>query len=208
MAHVATAPPCYALGLVDLAAYCLPSLFARQLCLPALVVQAFADRSTAQSASECRKGDLMKILLAVDHSAYSAAAVETVATRPWPPGTVVRVLSTVEQIPIPAAELWYDARGSLDLARQEITKQHEELAKSAAESLRNHGLVVEPVVRDGDPRMVIVEEAKEWSADLIVVGSHGRTGIKRWLMGSVAHSVVSHAPCSVEVVRQKVTEEA
>ena len=150
----------------------------------------------------------MKILLAVDLSPYSAAAVETVATRPWPPGTLVRVLSAVEPIPLPATELWYDAGGSLERARQETTKQYEELTKRAAESLRGHGLMVEPVVRDGDPRMVIVEEAKEWSVDLIVVGSHGRTGITRWLMGSVAQSVVSHAPCSVEVVRQKVTEEA
>ena len=61
-------------------------------------------------------------------------------------------------------------------------------------------------MRDGDPRTVIVDEAKEWSADLIVMGSHGYTGLKRLLLGSVAHSVVSHAPCSVEVVRVKQTE--
>jgi nucleotide-binding universal stress UspA family protein len=63
------------------------------------------------------------------------------------------------------------------------------------------------VVRRGDPRSVILEEAKEWDADLIVVGSHGYTGIKRLLLGSVAQSVVSHAPCSVEVVRQKTENE-
>ncbi|PYT09057.1 MAG: hypothetical protein DMF60_03355 [Acidobacteria bacterium] len=64
------------------------------------------------------------------------------------------------------------------------------------------------VVRDGDPRSVIVDEAKDWSANLIVVGSHGYTGVKRWLLGSVAHSVVSHAPCSVEVVRKSTAEAA
>jgi nucleotide-binding universal stress UspA family protein len=148
----------------------------------------------------------MRILLAVDLSLYSAAAVEAVATRPWPPDTVVRVLSAVELMPVPASELWYDAGGSLERARQEIRKQYEGLANRAARSLRDHGLTVEAVVREGDPRVVIVEEAREWSADLIVVGSHGHTGIKRWLMGSVAQSVVSHAPCSVEVVRQKMTD--
>jgi nucleotide-binding universal stress UspA family protein len=56
-------------------------------------------------------------------------------------------------------------------------------------------------MREGDPRSVIVEEAEQWPAELIVLGSHGYTGIKKWLMGSVAQSVVSHAPCSVEVVR-------
>jgi nucleotide-binding universal stress UspA family protein len=58
-------------------------------------------------------------------------------------------------------------------------------------------------VRYGDARSCIVDEAKEWGADLIVVGSHGYTGLKRLLLGSVAQSVVTHAPCSVEVVRGK-----
>ena len=50
-----------------------------------------------------------------------------------------------------------------------------------------------------------LDRAEEWSADLVVVGSHGYTGLKRLLLGSVAQSVVSHAPCSVEVVRKKRT---
>jgi len=51
----------------------------------------------------------MKILLAVDGSPHSAAAAEMVATRPWPSGTLVRVLSAIEDVTPPAAELWYDA---------------------------------------------------------------------------------------------------
>ena len=84
----------------------------------------------------------------------------------------------------------------------------EQLTTGLAETLRSSGLTAETVVRDGDPRSVIVDEARDWSADLIVVGSHGYTGVKRWLLGSVAQSVVAHAPCSVEVVRQKSAEEA
>jgi nucleotide-binding universal stress UspA family protein len=78
----------------------------------------------------------------------------------------------------------------------------------AAASLKEKGLPVEMVVRNGDPRSVIVDEAKDWPADLIVVGSHGYSGVKRWLLGSVAQSVVSHAPCSVEVVRKRTEEES
>jgi nucleotide-binding universal stress UspA family protein len=148
----------------------------------------------------------MKILLAIDDSKYSEDAVEAVAARPWPPDTTVRVLAAAERITPPAAELWYDAGGSLERARQEITAHYEELTRRVAESLQGRGLTAETAVRDGDPRSVIVDEAKDWSADLIVVGSHGRTGIKRWLLGSVAQSVVSHAPCSVEVVRRKPAE--
>jgi general stress protein 26/nucleotide-binding universal stress UspA family protein len=145
----------------------------------------------------------MKILLAVDDSSYSSEAVKEVAARSWPPGTIVRVLSAVEDIPPPATELWYDAGGSLEIANQELTERFEQLTRRTVESLAAAGLNAEPLVRHGDPRSVIVEEAKEWGADLIVLGSHGYTGFKRLLLGSVAQSVVSHAPCSVEVVRLK-----
>ena len=145
----------------------------------------------------------MKILLAVDASEYSADAMREVAERPWPTDTTVRVLSAVEAITPPAPELWYDAGGSLERARQEMRETAERLTTGVAEKLEAGGLAVETAVRDGDPRACIVDEAKEWGADLIVVGSHGYTGVKRWLLGSVAQSVVSHAPCSVEVVRRK-----
>ncbi len=148
----------------------------------------------------------MKILLAIDDSPFSTEAVGAVGGRPWPQGTTVRVLSAVQLIPPPAAELWYDAGGSLELAQQELFNRAEQLTARAVEALNAGGLIAEPVVREGDPRAVIVDEAKEWNADLIVVGSHGYTGLKRWLIGSVAQSVVSHAPCSVEVVRQKQVE--
>ena len=148
----------------------------------------------------------MKILLAVDDSPYSAEAVRTVATQRWPSDTTVHVLSAVENIPPPASELWYDASGQLERVHQELTQRAEKLTSRVAQSLRASGLAAEPLIRQGDPRSVIVDEAKEWSADLIVLGSHGYTGITKWLLGSVAQSVVSHAPCSVEVVRQKSAE--
>ena len=138
----------------------------------------------------------MKVLLAIDNSEYSAEAIREIAARPWPLNTMVRVLSVVEPVTPPNAELWYDVQ-------QEMTKRATELTKSASEKLEGKGFTIETAERDGDPRLVIVDEAGNWSADLIVLGSHGYTGIKRLLLGSVALSVVSHAPCSVEVVRRK-----
>ncbi len=82
------------------------------------------------------------------------------------------------------------------------------LLARAAKSLRGRGLTVEIVLRNGDPRSVIVDEAKDWGADLIIVGSRGYSGIKRMLLGSVAQSVVNNAPCSVEVVRKKAARKA
>jgi nucleotide-binding universal stress UspA family protein len=145
----------------------------------------------------------MKVLLAIDNSEYSAEASKEVATRPWPPKTIVRVLSVVEPITPPAAELWYDAGGNLERVQQEMTKRATELIKNTAEKLEGKEFAIETAVRVGDARSEIVDEAGDWSADLIVLGSHGYSGIKRLLLGSVALSVVSHAPCSVEVVRRK-----
>jgi nucleotide-binding universal stress UspA family protein len=62
------------------------------------------------------------------------------------------------------------------------------------------GCVPEPCVRFGDPVHGIVHEARAWSADLLVLGTHGRRGAARLLLGSVAESVLRHAPCSVLVV--------
>ena len=145
----------------------------------------------------------MKLLLAIDNSEYSVEAIKEVAKRPWPPRTIVRVISVVEPVPPPAAELWYDASGSLERVQQEMMKRATELTQKASERLKRTGFKIETAVREGDARSVIVDEARKWSADLVVLGSHGYTGIKRLLLGSVASSVVSHAPCSVEVVRGK-----
>jgi len=147
--------------------------------------------------------DQMKVLLAIDNSKYSAEAVKEVANRPWPPKTIVRVISVVEPVPPPAAELWYDASGSLEGVQQEMVKRATELTQKTSERLKQQGLKIESVVREGDARSVIVDEAQRWSADLVVLGSHGYTGIKRLLLGSIASSVVSNAPCSVEIVRRK-----
>jgi nucleotide-binding universal stress UspA family protein len=175
-----------------------------QLCACALVVQTSAYRCAGHSAQQQHQEYVMKILLAIDDSPYSADAVEEVATRPWPAGTTVRVLSAVDVTPI-ATEPAFVASLDIDTLRNEIARRYKEVMSRAAGTLQEKGLNVEMVVRDGDPRSVIVDEAKEWSANLVVVGSHGYTGVKRWLLGSVAHSVVSHAPCSVEVVRKSTT---
>jgi nucleotide-binding universal stress UspA family protein len=145
----------------------------------------------------------MKILLAVDDSQYSSVAIKEVGARPWPAKSIVRVLSVVEPVPPPAAELWYDASGVSERIEKELLQRATLLTKKSTGKLMNGAIRVESVVRKGDARSVIVEEASTWSADLIVMGSHGYTGLTRLLLGSVASYVVSHAPCSVEVAKKK-----
>jgi len=143
----------------------------------------------------------MKILLPIDQSKYSEAAIKEVRKRTWPARSTVRVLSVIEPLPVPAAEVWYDNRGSLAAAEREMRKTIENLTADRADKLRKKNLKVEIAIREGHPRTAIVDEAQKWKADLIVMGSHGRTGLSRLLLGSAAQYVVSHAPCSVEVVR-------
>lgn len=148
----------------------------------------------------------MRILLAVDGSEPSAEAVKTVAERPWPSDTVVRVMNVVEiATPPVVGELTY-VGDDIEAVRRENKKAGEHLVARVANSLDKEKVTVETVVREGDPASEIVEEAREWRADLIVVGSHGYTGFKRLVLGSVAQSVAGHAPCSVEVARRKASQ--
>jgi len=145
----------------------------------------------------------MKVLIAVDGSPCSSAPVNEVLRRPWPQGTVVRVMSVVENPRPPPNAFWPEAYMVPEPVYQQVRENAEALVAKVAGSLAAKGISVERAVRQGDARSGIVEEASEWGADLILVGSHGYTGVKRLLMGSVAHYVVSHAPCSVEVVRDR-----
>ena len=145
----------------------------------------------------------MKILVPTDGSPHSQEAIDEVARRPWPADTTIRVISAVQPIPPAATDFVFSNAASFDQLYQEQTKTAEQLTRQVADSFGAVNLSADSVVRMGDPRSVIVDEAKEWGADLIVMGSHGRTGLKRWLLGSVAESVVAHSPCSVEVVRSR-----
>jgi nucleotide-binding universal stress UspA family protein len=103
----------------------------------------------------------VKVLLAIDEEQTSEEAVSEVVGRSWEEGTTVRVLHAVDKFVPPAQELWYDAGGDLDEARQVIKTRAELEARQAADRLRRRGLTVEVVVRDGEPGPAIVEEAEE-----------------------------------------------
>ena len=79
--------------------------------------------------------------------------------------------------------------------------------KRAARDALSKGVEVETHVREGHPAEVIIDVANQEQADLIVVGSRGLTGIKRYLLGSVSSEVSHHAHCSVMIVRAPDTRE-
>ena len=143
----------------------------------------------------------MKILLAIDDSKFSEAAIESVIRQATPQETEVRLLHVIEPIPIyPDGQAWgYGPEASQVLEEQR--KEAEGLVARAGQTLREKNFNVMTAIEEGNPKEVIIDSAAEWHADLIVVGSHGRHGLDRFFMGSVSEAVARHTTCSVQIVR-------
>lgn len=142
----------------------------------------------------------MKVLIGVDDSPHSDAVIRCITRTAWPKTTRFLVLSVVA----PVFNGHSEAAVATDAIARLMNEQetyHKEIAEHATARLKEAGLTAEARMVVGDPRASLTDAARSERVDLIVVGSHGRTGIKKLLLGSVASHVVTHAPCSVLVVR-------
>jgi nucleotide-binding universal stress UspA family protein len=140
----------------------------------------------------------MKILLAVDDSKFSDAALEAVIAQIPPQGTEVLVLHVVEPITLSSPpQMSSSYAPELEIR----VKEGQELVEREVQKLRAAGFKTHGAVETGDIRGKILDAAPVLGADLIVLGSHGRKGVQRFLLGSVAENVARHAQCSVEIVR-------
>src|SRR5271168_477624 len=134
----------------------------------------------------------MKVLIAVDSSSFSTEVLSSVALRRWEPATSFRVLTVVE----PSTD--WDAT-------QQFLRQCQPILEARVSFLRKAMPKFEIVgeLTEGVAAAAIVEIAEQWGADLVVIGSHGDTGVRRLQIGSVAAAVVNNAPCSIEIVKVK-----
>ena len=147
----------------------------------------------------------MKILLAVDGSAYSDAAVEEVAKRPWPSQSELKVITAAETPVMVGMEPWAASPEYFEQLEKSVREAAKAVIESALLKLKTNEdktLKISSEIIQGPPRQVIVEEAERWNADLVVIGSRGLGTWNRLLLGSVSNSVVHHANCSVEIVRR------
>jgi len=153
----------------------------------------------------------MRILLAIDGSGPSEAAVDEIARQHFPADSQVRVISVVESPNFPET---YPGGGVNMIMYEEIEKTGREWARAAVEKAAAKLRVDEEIcqvnvtteVLSGSPKGVILEQADAFGADLIVVGSHGYRMLERFLLGSVSQAVALHARCSVLIVRGPKTQ--
>jgi nucleotide-binding universal stress UspA family protein len=146
----------------------------------------------------------MKILLAVDDSQYSWEATRILQRQFRTENAEVRVLSVVEPISVYiSADVFPHFTPQVESIEMDRQKQAMDLVTQVAKDLRSAGFQATEAIDLGDAKTKIVENATDWQADLIVMGSHGWKGLSRFLLGSVSDAVARHAPCSVEIVRLK-----
>ncbi len=146
----------------------------------------------------------MKILIAVEDKQFTDAIAEFVCNRQtWSDETEFRIIHVVE--PLLLGPVGFGAYPA-DVLANYVEERHRagrSLVLSIGTEIRQHypSAPITEQVLDGHPKQVIIDTATSWKADLIVVGSHGRSGLSKFLLGSVSMSVLSIAPCSVLIVK-------
>ncbi len=144
----------------------------------------------------------MKILIGIDDSPHSNAALDWVKQMRWPQGTHFVLASAIPSEVMPYALRVPGATFVDPELGDGRVKAHQDLLARVEHELEDAGLETTVRITHGDPREVLVHTAETERVDLAIVGSRGRTGVPRLLMGSVASHVVTHAPCSVLVIKQ------
>jgi nucleotide-binding universal stress UspA family protein len=145
------------------------------------------------------------ILLAIDDSEFSRAAVDELIDYMRPESVTVHVLHVLELDKV--LPIAFDfARGTqygpeVTAHLQKSREDAERLVSDAARRLTEAHFMTSTAVAEGDPRHTILNYAAELGCDCIVMGSYGRHGLDRFLMGSVSEAVARHAHCSVHIVR-------
>ena len=147
-------------------------------------------------------GAAPRLLVAVDGSLPSQAAVRAVMERAWPAGTAVAAITVIEpwlraaegEIPGFYSHAWLRQRdGMLDWLEAVSTAAHRQLELA--------GLVTERHTLDGEPKHMLLEWAERWNADCLFIGASGLQHPATETLGTVASALAVRAHCSVEIVR-------
>src|SRR5262249_19811609 len=148
------------------------------------------------------KNERSKILLATDGSNCSQVAAKALAKGLWKKNNEIHIISVVQEASS-AVESFAGMALMSGVMPVQVTEQLKTAARAATAEARkileSSDMPLSEEVLMGDPKLMITETAKNWGADLIIVGSHCRHGFERLIEGSVSESIALHAPCSVAV---------
>ncbi|MFA7339911.1 MAG: universal stress protein [Candidatus Obscuribacterales bacterium] len=146
----------------------------------------------------------MKVLIAIDDSDCSSNAVDSATRQTWQDDTEFRLISIMAPIYNEYLLAGLCAPSLEEMQAEYMNQLQQMVDQKIIQLKKNHpnnqisGLVISGGIAES-----IIDHAKAWDADLIILGSHGRTGLEKFWLGSVAEKVLNHAPCSVEVVKLK-----
>jgi nucleotide-binding universal stress UspA family protein len=146
-----------------------------------------------------------KVLVPVADHEFGYLLADFVTSHKWEPGTTIKVLHVEQLEPdfaVPGPFYVDLTPGELQKIDRVSHKLVTDVTRRLHEELSSIDVVVEGEVRPGMPKEEILETASSWPADLVIMGSHGRSGLSRFMLGSVSHSVMTHLPCSFCIVRK------
>ena len=139
-----------------------------------------------------------RILAAIDDSDFTSKVTQMAVAMAKAMNAQLGLISVVDPTPLvmSADNVVYPPEMITDL----VNATNEMLENTKKELGDANVLVFSP---QGNPREMIIETARDWDADLIIIGTHGRTGLMHLVMGSVAESVIRHSNIPVLVVPSK-----
>jgi nucleotide-binding universal stress UspA family protein len=144
-----------------------------------------------------------RFIIGVNDSPTAVQAILSVGKRVWQDGTEVRLVAIDESASTNRiASRVPRAAEMIDSYQQSLTSKVRSILEWGAEELKIIGMKPSIWTRQGDPKQILVSEAKNWNADCIFVGTRGLNNfLERFRLGSVSTAVVTNAHCSVEIVR-------
>ncbi len=145
----------------------------------------------------------MRILIAIDNSECSEFAIEEVFNRNWGSDVQCRIVTVIEPVTVGVVDPMYVPM--MEEAQREHICSMQKIINAKADRLKERWIdgQITGEVLIGLVAESIIEEGIRWKADLIVLGSHGKKGIQKFLLGSISEKVAIGAHCPVEIVKSK-----
>jgi nucleotide-binding universal stress UspA family protein len=149
------------------------------------------------------ESDSLRLIVGIDGSPGAEAAVTAIARRHWPAGSEVRIVNALWNLHAPLGGVAQHETMAMQISEWVAHENARiaEMVAQARERFESKGLAVSAMVREADPKRLLIEEAEEWDADTIFLGARGRGRLERMFLGSVSAAIVQRAPCTVEIVR-------